>query len=193
MKIPPLFALAKLGPLMLLTVIAVIGVGYILNSDELVNYWAAAACLPLAVYLGISHFRARKQLLAETGREREIIQADLAVIAAHRTARFWTTIFTTVAITTCTLALCAWGYQFWLWYREGRWIAVTWHAIAQNVAQLENVYLQRLYYWLGDTNLGAVITIIGLLIAAPLVAINHRSQQKAKQRQKELGNLKRRS
>jgi hypothetical protein len=193
LKISPLFPLAKLGPLALFTGIAVISGGYVVTSDELVNYWVAASILPLAVYLGFSHFRARKRLLAENGREREIIQADLAEIAAHRTARFWTTIFAVLAITTCTLALCAWSYQLWLWYREDRWIAVTWHAVAQNVAQFENVYLQRLYYWLGDTNLGAAIMIVGLLTAVPLVAINHRSLQKAKRRQKELGSLKRRS
>jgi len=57
----------------------------------------------------------------------------------------------------------------------------------------DSAFVQSLFYWLGDTNFGAVVLIAGLLIAAPLAAIGWRSNNKAKFRRNELSNLKKRS
>jgi hypothetical protein len=72
-------------------------------------------------------------------------------------------------------------------------VAITWNSVIGIIGQDQHVYVQRLLFWLGDTNIGAVILIVGALIAAPLAAINHKSLHKAKLRKLDLGNLKRRS
>ena len=193
MKQTAFFPLAKLAPLTLLTVVAVASAAYILESDKYANAWAAAGLIPLTLYLVTVHLRARKRLIAEQGREREIVQFDLNAIAASRTARFWTITFSVVAGSTCIAALSAWAYQVWLWYESDHWVAITWNSIIGIIGQDQHAYVQRLLYWLGDTNIGAVILIVGALIAAPLAAINHKSLHKAKLRKLDLANLKRRS
>jgi len=193
MKQTAFFPLAKLAPLTLLTVVAVASAAYILESDKYANAWAAAGLIPLTLYLVTVHLRARKRLIAEQGREREIVQFDLNAIAASRTARFWTITFSVAAGSTCIAALSAWAYQVWLWYESDHWVAITWNSIIGIIGQDQHAYVQRLLYWLGDTNIGAVILIVGALIAAPLAAINHKSLHKAKLRKLDLANLKRRS
>jgi hypothetical protein len=143
--------------------------------------------------LAIVHFRARALLLAEQGREREIVRADLVATAAQRTARFWTVLFSIVASITCLAALSAWAFQIWLWYKNDHWVALTWNSLIGIIGHDQHIYVQRLLYWLGDTNIGALILIGGALIAAPLAAINHKSLLKAKRRKLDLASLKRRS
>ena len=166
---------------------------YVLKSDELATAWAIAGLLPLVAYLAAVHFRARKLLLAEQGREREIVHADLVATAAQRTARFWTVLFSIVASITCLAAVSAWAFQIWLWYKNDHWVALTWNSIVGIIGHDQHIYVQRLLYWLGDTNIGALILIGGALIAAPLAAINHKSLLKAKRRKLDLASLKRRS
>jgi len=199
------FPLAKLAPLVLLVIVAVASAVYILKSDELTNAWATAGSLPLVAYLAAVHLRARKLLLAEQGREREIVHADLVATAAQRTARFWTVLFSIVArrfwtvlfsivaSITCLAALSAWVFQIWLWYKNDHWVALTWNSLIGIIGHDQHIYVQRLLYWLGDTNIGALILIGGALIAAPLAAINHKSLLKAKRRKLDLASLKRRS
>ena len=193
MKQIAFFPLAKLAPLVLLVIVAVASAVYILKSDELTNAWAIAGLLPLVAYLAAVHLRARKLLHAEQGREREIVHADLVATAAQRTARFWTVLFSIVASITCLAALSAWVFQIWLWYKNDHWVALTWNSLIGIIGHDQHIYVQRLLYWLGDTNIGALILIGGALIAAPLAAINHKSLLKAKRRKLDLASLKRRS
>jgi hypothetical protein len=187
------FPLAKLAPLLLLIIVAVASAAFVLKSDALATAWATAGLLPLVAYLAIVHFRARALLLAEQGREREIVRADLVATAAQRTARFWTVLFSMVAGITCIAALAAWVFQVWLWYKNDYWVALTWNSLIGIIGHDQHIYVQRLLYWLGDTNIGALILIGGALIAAPLAAINHKSLLKAKRRKLDLASLKRRS
>ena len=193
MKQIAFFPLAKLTPLVLLVIVAVASAAYVLKSDALAPTWAIAGLLPLVAYLAAVHLRARKLLLAEQGREREIVHADLVATAAQRTARFWTVLFSIVASITCLAALSAWVFQIWLWYKNDHWVALTWNSLIGIIGHDQHIYVQRLLYWLGDTNIGALILIGGALIAAPLAAINHKSLLKAKRRKLDLASLKRRS
>ena len=132
-------------------------------------------------------------ILAEHGRERDIVKTDLVAMAAERSAKFWTFLFSVVALSTCFTAMAVWAYQGYLWNREGAWIPLTWLSIGGAIPHSDYSFLQRSIYWLGDTNLGVSVLIAGLLLAAPLVAINAKSQHKAKLCRKDLANLKKRS
>lgn len=193
MKKTAFFPLAKLGSLTTLISIAAVCAIYVFRSEEHANGWAALGLLPLALYLIVVQLRARKLLRAEQGREREIVQYDLVARAARRNAQFWTVLFSIVAGSTCIAAILAWAYQVWLWYADGHWSAITWNSMFGVIGQGQHMALQRLFYWVGDTNLGVVILISGAIIAAPLAAINHQSLHKAKLRKLDLVNLKRRS
>ena len=193
MKKTAFFPLAKLGPLtFLVTVAAICGV-YVLRSNEYANGWSALGLLPLALYLLFVHLRARKLLGAEHGREREIVQYDLIATAARRNANFWTGLFTVVAGSTGIAALSVWTYQAWLWYTGGHWAPITWNSTFGVVGHGQHRVVQTVLYWIGDTNVGALVLITGAVIAAPLAAINHRSLHRAKLRKLDLVNLKRRS
>lgn len=189
----PIFPLAKLGPLGLLTAVAAVSAACVLSSSALARAWAGVGLLPLLAYLGYCHFRARKMVRAEQGRERDIVRQGFIAMVADRSARFWGFLFSTIAASACVTALAIWAYQAWLWYREGDWISVTWLSVVGLIPQSDISYLQRLFHWLGDTNIGVIVLIGGLLVAAPLAAINWRSNNKAKRRRKDLNNLKRRS
>jgi hypothetical protein len=189
----PIFPLAKLGPLGLLTAVAAVSAAAIVAAEELPRTWAAIGLLPLCAYLGNCYFRARKMVLAEQGREREIVRLGFVSIVADRSARFWGFLFATIAISTIITTLAIWAYQAWLWYREGDWTSVTWQTVVGVTPQTSHSYLHRMFYWLADTNFGVVVLIVGLLVAAPLAAINWRSNNKAKFRRNDLTNLKKRS
>jgi len=189
----PLFPLAKPGAISALITIAMAVALYILRSNEIADIRAGAGILPLFLYLGYCHFKARKMLLAEHGREREIVEMGFVAMAADRMARVWSILFGLVAISTCTGTLAVWAYQGWAWHRDGAWSALTWLSATGLIPLSGNEYLQRLYYWLGDTNIGVVVLIAGLLLAAPIATMNARYQHKAKLRRKDLVNLKRRS
>jgi hypothetical protein len=192
-KNAPFFPLAKLSALGILTGAAAIGALYICNTDGYPNGWAGVCFVPLIVYLGYCQYRARNMILAEQGREREIVRMGFVAMAADRAARFWGINFSAVAIATCLVSVAIWGYQGFLWYRESHWIPQTWLSIGGNIPSSGSMNLQRLFYWLGDTNIGVIALISGLLIAAPLAAISWRSNNKAKFRRNELRNLKKRS
>ena len=188
-----IFPLAQLGPLGLLTAIAAISALYVLTTGRFGMAWVVAGFLPLAIYLGNCHLRARRLINAETGRERDIVRMGFVTAAAERSARFWNFLFSAVVASTGVTSVAIWAYQGFLSYVEGRWIPLTWLAVTQDMPQTDHAPLQRLIYWLGDTNFGVVILISGLLLAAPLAAINWRSNNKAKFRRNDLGNLKKRS
>jgi len=190
---PPFFPLAKLAPLGLLSAAAALGATYVLQSSEFARIWAGACLLPLLVYLASCHFRARKMILAEQGRERQIVRQSFIAMVADRSARFWGFLFSLVAVATCVIALVIWAYQAWLWYREGHWVSVTWLSVIGVMPHTEHSYVQRLYNWLSDTNIGVIALIGGLLVAAPVAAISWRSNNKAKFRRNDLANLKKRS
>jgi hypothetical protein len=192
-KKTPIFPLANLGPLGVLTAIAAASALYILGTSGVANAWAAAGLLPLAVYLGLCHRRARRIVNAEIGREREIVVMDFVALAAERAARFWNLLFSATIAATGVLSVAIWAYQGFISYVGDRWIHLTWLEVLPNIQRAENEYLNRLIYWIGDTNLGVVVLIIGLLLAAPLAAISWRSNNKARIRRNELGNLKKRS
>ena len=193
MRYTALFPLVKLGPLGILTTIAAASAVTILGREEIPRALAAIGLLPLLSYLGYCHFRARKMVLAEQGREREIIKSSFVAIVADRAARFWGFVFAIVVIPTFTTTLTIWVYQAWLWYREGDWTSVTWLTLVSVIPKTGHTYLQRFLYWLADTNFGVLILITGLLIAAPLVTVHHKSSHTAKLRRKDLINLKKRS
>jgi hypothetical protein len=188
-----LFPLARLIPLGGLTTVAAISALYICNTDHIGKGWLWASLLPLLIYLGLCFFRARKILHAEQGREREIIQAEFTAMAADRAARFWGFLFSLTAASTCVIAVAIWAYQGFLWYQQGHWIPITWLKVMQWIPETDYPYMQRLLYWLGDTNIGVVVLIGGLSVAAPLAAISWRSNNKAKFRSNDLSNLKKRS
>jgi hypothetical protein len=188
-----IFPLARLGPLGVLTTIAAISALYILITGQLAKVWIAAGFVPLAIYLGNCHLRARKMVLAESGREREIVEMSFVTMAADRAARFWNLLFSAIAVSTSVIAVAIWGYQGFISYVEGRWIPLTWLAVVQDMPRTDSAAFQRLIYWLSDTNFGVVVLIGGLLLAAPVAAINWRSHNKARFRRNELGNLKKRS
>lgn len=193
MRKTPIFPLAKLVPLGLLATVAAISASYVFSTEELAKAWAGIGLLPLLTYLGYCSFRARKMLLAEQGREREIIELGFVALVADRAARLWAFLFATVAITTCVITLLIWAYQGWLWHRDGAWVSVTWTSIVGIIPRVDFRYLQQFLYWLGDTNFGVVVLIAGLLLAAPLVAVHRWASDKAKLRQKDVANLKKRS
>ena len=132
-------------------------------------------------------------ILAEQGRERQIVRQSFIAMVADRSARFWGFLFSLVAVATCVIALVIWAYQAWLWYREGHWVSVTWLSVIGVMPHTEHSYVQRLYNWLSDTNIGVIALIGGLLVAAPVAAISWRSNNKAKFRRNDLANLKKRS
>jgi hypothetical protein len=185
--------LAKLGASGFLTVIAAISALYILGTSDIANAWAGAGLLPLALYLGLCHRRAGKLINAESGREREIVKMGFVSQVAERSARFWNLFFSTVFVSTGVTSLAIWAYQGFLSYVEGRWIPLTWFAVLPNLQRTDHELLNRVIYWLGNTNLGVVVLITGLLLAAPLAAISWRSNNKAKFRRNDLVNLKKRS
>ena len=189
----PLFPLAKPAALGALIAIAVAAALYVVRTSAIADIWAGAGILPLFLYLGYCHLKARKLILAEQGREREIVEMGLVALAADRMARVWSFLFGFVAVSVCTSALAVWIYQAWGWHRDEVWSPLTWASVTGVVPLSSNEYLQRLYYWLADTNMGVVILVVGLAIAAPIVAVNSSYQQKAKLRRKDLSNLKRRS
>ncbi|NCF72211.1 MAG: hypothetical protein GWP67_01790 [Gammaproteobacteria bacterium] len=193
MKKTSIFPLAKLGPLGILTAIALIGALYILITGQIAKAWIAAGFLPLGIYLGVCHQRARKIILAEVGREREIVEMSFVSMAADRAAQFWNLLFSSVAITTGVIVTAIWGYQGFLSYVEGRWIPLTLFAVLPDIQPTDYALLNRLIYFFGDTNLGVGVLIVGLILAAPLAAIQWRSNNKAKFRRNDLGNLKKRS
>jgi uncharacterized membrane protein len=188
-----IFPLAKLVPSGVLTAIALISALYIINNAEIPNAWVALGLLPLVLYLAACHRRARRLLLAEEGREREIIHAGFVALAAQRAARFWGGLFASIVITTGVTSVAFWIYQGFLFYTEDRWIPVTWFAVTGVLPVIENTYLQRLSHWLADTNMGVAILVVGLLLAAPVAAIHWRSNNKVKFRKNDLANLKKRS
>lgn len=188
-----IFPLARLVPLGILSALAVLTALLILGADAIENTWAWASPLPLIFYLGRCQYRADRMLRAETGREREIAKLHFVVIAADRAARFWGVLFSAVAVATGIATVGIWAYQLHLCYLAGRWVPLTWHAVVGVLPHNESALAQRLAYWLGDTNFGAVVLIAGLLTAAPLAAISWRSNNKAKFRHNELSNLKKRS
>ncbi len=184
--------MARLGPLGVLTTIGAISALYILTTDQVQNAWAAAGLLPLTIYLGYCHARARKIVLAETGREREIVEMGFAVTVADRAARFWSFLFSATVTSTGVVCVAIWAYQGFISYVEGRWVSLTLFAMLPEIQRTDHVLLNRAIYWLSDTNFGVVVLILGLLIAAPLAAINWRSNNKAKFRRNDLRNLKKR-
>jgi glucose-6-phosphate-specific signal transduction histidine kinase len=177
----------------ILTAIALIGALYILITGQIAKAWIAAGFLPLGIYLGVCHQRARKIILAEVGREREIVEMSFVSMAADRAAQFWNLLFSSVAITTGVIVTAIWGYQGFLSYVEGRWIPLTLFAVLPDIQPTDYALLNRLIYFFGDTNLGVGVLIVGLILAAPLAAIQWRSNNKAKFRRNDLGNLKKRS
>jgi hypothetical protein len=189
----PLFPLAKPGAISALIVIAVLVAKYILGANKFADIWAGSGILPLFLYLGYCHFNARKMILAEQGREREIVEMGFVAMAADRMARVSSVLFGFVAVSIFTTTLAVWIYQAWIWHRNSNWSPLTWRSATGLIPLSSNEQLQRMYYWLGDTNLGVVILVVGLLIAVPIVAINSIYQHKAKLRRKDLINLKRRS
>jgi len=189
----PLFPLAKLGPLGLLTAVAAVSAASIVAAEEWPHAWAAIGLLPLSAYLGNCYFRARKMVLAEQGREREIVRLGFIAMVADRSSHFWGFLFATIAVSTCITTLSIWAYQAWLWYREGDWTSVTWLSCVGVIPQTHYSYLQRLFSWLADTNFGVVVLVTGLSVAAPLAAIHWRSNNKAKFRRNDLVNVKKRS
>jgi len=114
-------------------------------------------------------------------------------MVADRSARFWGSLFATIAVSTCISTAAVWVYQAWLWYRLGHWTPLTWLTVVGIIPQTSHPYLQRLLYWLADTNFGVAVLIMGLIAAAPLAAISWRSNNSAKFRRNELANLKKRS
>lgn len=188
-----IFPLAKLAPSAVLAAIAFTSALYISNTAEIPNVWIGAGLLPLVLYLAACHRRARQLLLAEKGREREIVHSGFVVLAAQRAARFWGVLFASIVITTGVTSVAFWVYQGYLYYTEDRWIPLTWFSVTGVLPVIENTYLQRLSHWLADTNMGVVILVLGLLLAAPIAAIHWRSNNKAKFRRNDLANLKKRS
>jgi len=193
MKKTSIFPLARLGPLGGLTAVAAVSALYILITGQLAKSWIVLGFLPLALYLARCHVRARKLVLAESGREREIVEMNFLSMAADRAARFWDLSFSAVAVTTGIFVTAIWAYQGFLSYDEGRWIPLTLFAALPDIQRTDNELLNRLIFFFGNTNIGVVVLIGGLLLAAPLAAINWRSNNKAKFRRKDLGNLKKRS
>lgn len=193
MKKTSIFPLAKLGPLGALTIIAAISALYILTTGQLAKSWIVLGFLPLVIYLARCHLRARKIVQAESGREREIAEMSLISMAADRAAKFWNLLFSAVAVTTGVIVTAIWGYQGFLSYVEDRWIPLTLFAVLPDIQRTDNELLNRLIYFFGDTNLGVVVLIGGILLAAPLAAMNWRSNNKAKFCRNDLGNLKKRS
>lgn len=193
MKKIALFPLARLVPLGILTALACASAMVILNTDRVASIWAAAGLLPLVAYLASCQLRARKLLLAEVGRERDIVKMGFVVMVANRAARFWSVMFSAVVISTGITTAGIWAYQGFLWFSERRWAPLTWRSVIDVMPQSDQPYLQQSYYWLSDTNFGVIVLISGLLIAAPLAAVNWRSNNKAKFRRNDLSNLKKRS
>jgi len=193
MKSTPIFPLARLGPLGFLTLIAIVTALIVQIGDRFAIAWAGMGLLPLVSYLGYVYLRARKLILAEQGRERDIVRMGLVVMAAERAARFWSLLFSVVVIATGVFTAAIWGYQGFLSYVGNRWVPLTWQSVVGFMPNTEHAVLQRLFFWLSDTNFGVVVLIGGLLLAAPLAAINWRSNNKAKFRRNDLGNLKKRS
>jgi hypothetical protein len=192
-KILPLFPLANPGAFSALVALAAAVTFYAMKTNEHVGIWGGAGILPLIAYLGYCRVKSRKILLAEKGREREIVKLGFVALAADRTARVWSVVFGIVAIATCLASLSVWAYQAWHWYRAGDWLPVTWISVTRYLPNSGHESLQRLLHWLADTNMGVVVLILGLLLAAPIAATNSRYQHRAKVRRKDLSNLKRRS
>lgn len=176
-----------------MTAVAAVSAAIILAVDDVPSVWTPIGLLPLLIYLGYCYFQARKMLLAEQGREREIVELSFVAMVADRSARFWGSLFAIIAISTGITTVAIWAWQAWLWYRLGDWTSLTWLTVVGVMPQTDHAYLQRLLYWLADTNFGVIVLIAGLLIAAPLVAVHHKSSHKAKLRRKDLINLKKRS
>jgi hypothetical protein len=189
----PIIPLAHLGPLAILAALAGGVAALVINTDSVDDSWAFAGVAPLLIYLAYCHYRARRLIRAETGREREIVKMGFVVMVAERSARFWNVMFSTITIATGIACVGTWAYQLFLCYTEKRWVKLTWHAVVDRIPQNDNESLQQVFYWLGDTNFGVVILITGLLLAAPLAAISWRANNKAKFRRNDLSNLKRRS
>jgi hypothetical protein len=192
-RIRPIFALARLGPLGFLTAVAAVSAAVILAGEAVPRAWTPIGLLPLLTYLGYCYFRARRMVLAEQDREREIVRSGFVAMVADRSAHFWGFLFATITVSTCTTAVAIWAYQGWLWYRLGDWKSLTGYTVVGVVPQTDFAYLQRLLYWLADTNFGVVVLVAGLLIAAPLAAVHQKSSHKAKLRHRDLINLKKRS
>ncbi len=186
------FPLAKLGPLALCVVGAIAVSLYVLYDQTINNYWAFASLLPLAGYLLFAFLRARKLLRAEQGRQKEIVQYGFVALAADRSAQFWAVLFGLFATGACVGALLVWGYQAVIWFQKSAWSSITWLSVGGIVPDTGQELLQSLFIWLANTNLGVVFLVAGLLIAAPLAAIHNLTSQRAKQRNKELRNLKKR-
>ena len=189
----PFFPLANLLPLTVLTAIGVATVLLFLFCPEVSDlsvYWSALGFAPLIVYLGDCYRRAKRRTAVEHAVEREIIIADLRLLAAERCARFWAACFAIAAGAGFLAALLVWAYQIAIWYRAEVWAALTWNSAVGIAPTVGNAVLQRAIHWLGDTNLGVVAIVISLLIAAPLATFNHRANLTVRRRKKELGNLK---
>ncbi len=189
----PILPLARLRPLAIMSALAGIVALIICRIDVINDKWAWAGLLPLLVYFGTSLYRERQMILADTGREREIVKMGFVVMVADRAARFWALMFSTVAIATAIVSVAIWAYQGYLCYLEQRWVPLTMHGVFGVQSLGSSEHLQRILFWLGDTNFGSAVLICGLLIAAPLAAISWRSNNKAKFRHNQLAHLKRRS
>ncbi len=153
-------------------------------------YWSGLGFLPLLLYLGACFQQERKRINVEIAVEREIIIADLRLIAAHRCARFWAAGFAVACGSAFLAALLVWAYQAATWYRTDVWRPLTWNSVLGLVPNTGNAGLQKVIHWLSDTNLGVVAIVLGLLIAAPLASLNHNANLTVHRRKKELATYK---
>lgn len=146
--------------------------------------------LPLVLYLAVCFQRARNRVNVEQAVEREIIVADLRLLAAQRCARFWAAGFAVACGFAFLSALLVWAYQAATWYRADVWLPLSWNSAVGLVPNPSSVALQKVVLWLGDTNLGVVAILLGLLIAAPLASFNHNANLTVRRRKKELATYK---
>ena len=126
------FPLAKLAPSGALAAIALISTAlYIVNTAEIANGWVGAGPVAtVCVFSSKPPTSAAKLVLAETGREREIVQAGFVVDrSATRCSGFGAALFASIVITTSVTTVAFWAYQGFLFYTEDRWIPLTWFAV----------------------------------------------------------------
>ena len=189
----PIIPLAKLVPLAILTSLGLSGILLFRYNPERLGlplYWSCLGFLPLLLYLASCYQRARQRIAVDNAVEREIIIADFRVIAAERCARFWAACFALVTGSAFLIALLVWAYQGAVWFRADSWVALTWNSVLGFAPNTGDAGLQKIIYWLSDTNLGVIAIIVGLLIAAPLANINHKANLKVRRCKKELAAFK---
>ncbi len=197
MKRTPFLPLAGIGPTCLLGIIALIG-GYILfesvaesnAKDGLIL--SALLVLPLMGYLGHCHYKARKLIRSEKGAERKIVLKQLEVVATVRAAKFWNILVTSSFGFGGLTAFGVWGYQGIQWLLNGEPPPMTWLSLGGDNPQSEWLGLQEVLYWLGDTNIGAIALIVGLLVVAIFTSAQNKADLNVRQIRRELSNLKKR-